>query len=379
MTRHTLSLSIWLLACAPAEAPTTAPDPCTDCLYGEVELDPALLAAEMDKADGDPCAAYPGGPLRADSLLVLLNRDEGQQLAEDAQPPDLVPIDPALMVAGRQGLARAHVRAAYRALADAALAEEGFDFKVRSAYRSYQTQCFTFDYWVRVKGLAHASRYSAQPGRSQHQLGTTLDVTCEAWSWDLVPEVGQTPEAAWLFENAWRFGFTLSYPEGAESITGYGYEPWHFRYIGVEAAAEMHEAELIQEGYLRACQAQDPTLSCPEELIAPLTPNFEFIGAPCGSDADCVGAGEGAVCLTDRPGGMCSKPCTRLCPDQEGASGTFCVADAVEVDATPATTGLCHGRCDHDLYGESGCREGYACVVGQRPSEGGAGAVCLPL
>jgi len=186
--------------------------------------------------------------------------------------------------------------------------------------------------------------------------------------------VGATPEAAWLAGNAHRFGFALSYPDGFEEITGYGYEPWHFRYIGREAAQEMYDSEQILESYLQGCAQEEEGLRCPEEPIPILSPNANFIGGPCEEESTCTSIGAAALCLQEEyPGGMCSFPCTRYCPDREGNTPSFCVASS-----EGAEEGLCHSRCDYDSFLETGCREGFYCGIGQRPNQGKSSAVCLP-
>lgn len=108
----------------------------------------------------------------------------------------------------------------------------GQELRVRSAYRSYAEQVATYQYWVDVLGEVEANRRSAVPGHSEHQLGVVADVTSASVGWELEPEFGETPEGRWLKQHAWEFGFVESYPQEAEAITGYDYEPWHIRYVG---------------------------------------------------------------------------------------------------------------------------------------------------
>ena len=111
-----------------------------------------------------------------------------------------------------------------------AAAAEGVQLTVTSAYRSYDTQVDTFNYWAARDGEAKANTYSARAGQSEHQLGTTLDFNIDTSA--------GAAQHAWLAQQAHNYGFAMSYPEGAQAITGYKYEPWHYRYIGVEAAKE---------------------------------------------------------------------------------------------------------------------------------------------
>ena len=97
----------------------------------------------------------------------------------------------------------------------------------------------TFAYWVRVSGYAAALRSSARAGHSEHQLGTTLDFRSYGGSapWNYA-DWGTTKAGAWLRNNAWRYGFVMSYPKGKTSVTCYAYEPWHYRYVGTHRGRE---------------------------------------------------------------------------------------------------------------------------------------------
>lgn len=362
--KRALILAMWLGGCvAPVEE---AP---ADTVIG---FDLGEDGEDLGKADG-ACRNYPGGDLSGDDLLVLVNKQPSQQLQSAWAPRDLVGIPAPLRMPGRAGELRGPVVDALQAMLSAA-AEVDIELGVRSAYRSYATQCLTFDYKVREHGLDHAKRFSAEPGRSQHQLGTTVDISGGALSWALTQDMGGTLEGQWLAENAYRFGFALSYPEGHEEETGYAYEPWHYRYIGVAAAAEMRAADLILEAYLQRCQSGDSGLTCPREAFPEPVPNDGFIGGACVVDSDCAGYGADARCETDGyPGGHCTLPCTASCPDRVGFNAlTFCVADA-DGDA-----GSCHSQCDTSLFPETGCRSGYQCELGTRPSGTKSANVCMP-
>lgn len=117
---------------------------------------------------------------------------------------------------------------ALKKMAEAAK-KEGITLTVSSTYRSYEYQKNLFDYWVSVDGLEEAERESARPGTSQHQLGLALDFAPVDDAFD------ETPAGKWVYENAADFGWSLSFPQGYEDVTGYRWECWHFRYIGKEA------------------------------------------------------------------------------------------------------------------------------------------------
>lgn len=138
----------------------------------------------------------------------------------------------------------------------AAAAEDGVDLRIRSAYRSYETQVETFQYWVDTLGEEQARRESAEPGHSEHQLGLTMDFAAPDNGWALVESFADTAPGQWLAEHAHEYGFALSYPRDGEAITGYIFEPWHYRYVGLEAAEAWHESGLTLIEFLEQLQEQ---------------------------------------------------------------------------------------------------------------------------
>lgn len=122
--------------------------------------------------------------------------------------------------------------------------KEGIDLKIISAYRSYQKQEETYNYWVEQLGLTEANRQSAPAGCSQHQLGTAVDFN------ELDFAFANTPEGIWLQNNSTKYGWVISYPLNTESITGYVFEPWHYRYIGKDNAQKMQNSGLILSEFL---------------------------------------------------------------------------------------------------------------------------------
>ena len=163
-------------------------------------------------------------------LIVLV--DKNTPLPATYAPDDLVPLSE---FAGRIGYAVGEREIRRIIAADllemaAAARDDGVELVVQSAYRSYAYQDQLFTAYAARHGETAASMFSARPGRSQHQLGTAVDFA------PIAREFADTPAGLWLAEHAWRFGFSLSYPEGYEEATGYIFEPWHFRYIGRDAA-----------------------------------------------------------------------------------------------------------------------------------------------
>lgn len=126
---------------------------------------------------------------------------------------------------------------------------KGFEFWAVSGYRSYDRQVYLFNNYAKKHGEEQANRFSAKPGQSEHQTGLTMDVSIESLNYDLVEELGETPEGKWLAGNAHKFGFIIRYPKGTEHITGYQYEPWHIRYLGKELATKVFESKLTYDEY----------------------------------------------------------------------------------------------------------------------------------
>lgn len=127
----------------------------------------------------------------------------------------------------------------------------GMNISILSSYRSYDTQVTTYNYWVSQYGVDEADRASARPGHSEHQLGTTIDITTHTIENSLSSDFGTTDVGVWLAQNSWRYGFVLSYPLGSEAVTGYMWEPWHFRYVGKLHAKNIHDRDQVPDIYLR--------------------------------------------------------------------------------------------------------------------------------
>ncbi len=183
---------------------------------GQVDLDGPLPSCDP----GDRATPH-GAP--EDWARTLL--DPGFGLAEDAVPTDLEAVaDHGIRGTGS---VRAFVIDDLAAMSRAAhKADTGF--RVKSAFRNYAQQTRTLASLEQAYGIDEARRSAARPGHSEHQLGTTIDV-----------EGGET----WLAVNAWRYGFVMSYPpDQPESVTCYKPEPWHFRYMGRDAARAIHES-----------------------------------------------------------------------------------------------------------------------------------------
>ena len=128
-------------------------------------------------------------------------------------------------------------------------AETGLGMQSQSAYRSYGTQVSVYNGWVAKLGQAGADKTSARPGHSEHQTGLAIDISAVPATCALQACFAETPQGVWLAANAWKYGFVLRYPQGKTPITGYEFEPWHYRYVGLELAAELHSTgiETLEE------------------------------------------------------------------------------------------------------------------------------------
>lgn len=135
--------------------------------------------------------------------------------------------------------------------------DEGLTLKVRSPYRTPERQQNNFNARVNEymnRGMSYmeayqlASRVITIPGNSEHEIGLALDITCDTFS-ELKKAFGDTDAGKWLAENSCRYGFIVRYPEGKEYVTGIDYEPWHFRYVGVEAATVMTRQGITLEEF----------------------------------------------------------------------------------------------------------------------------------
>lgn len=131
---------------------------------------------------------------------------------------------------------------AYDAL-KAAAAKAGYSLYISSGFRDYETQEVIYNRYVANDGKANADRYSARPGHSEHQTGLAIDLNGVSDSF------GDTPTGKWVAAHCHEYGFILRYPKGKEAQTGYMYEPWHIRYVGKTAAANIAASGLCLEEY----------------------------------------------------------------------------------------------------------------------------------
>lgn len=166
------------------------------------------------------------------------------QLEEDFEPNNLTAIDSKYARNDSQLLQKEATEAFNQMCSDAKL--ENISLYSGSAYRSYEYQNTLYNNYIKKDGLTAAETYSARPGYSEHQLGLAVDIMNGNWSYVSKDNI----EYSWLQANSYKYGFILRYPENKEYITGYMFEPWHYRYLGKELATKVYNSGLTYDEYV---------------------------------------------------------------------------------------------------------------------------------
>ena len=209
---------------SPSVSPFTSPSesPATQTASATPAGSPSVSKA----ASASPAAARPSVESSPESLRCLVNKMR-PFAQKDWAPSDLVDFE------GQQ--LRAEAAQAARTMMDAAKAE-GVTLTVSSAYRSYAVQQQTYQHWVSVNGQKVADQLSARPGYSEHQTGLAIDFSSPEGC-RLEECYEDTRAGRWLAKNAQNYGFILRFPKGQQAVTGYLFEPWHYRYLGKDLTA----------------------------------------------------------------------------------------------------------------------------------------------
>lgn len=188
---------------------------------------------------------------QSNSLWVMVNK--GRILPSSYVPESLVV--PNIPLRTSTSSEEMHVRfdmaGALQAMSSAA-AKQGAYLMLASGYRSYSLQIAVYNGYVKSNGLAVADASSARPGHSEHQTGLAADLEPISRNCELDQCFENTPEGKWLAANSYKYGFIIRYPKGKEALTGYEYEPWHVRYVGVALAAQIQESSQTLEQFLGA-------------------------------------------------------------------------------------------------------------------------------
>ena len=174
-----------------------------------------------------------------DNNLILVNKF--YHLKEDYVPNDLVTLS-GQYNKGANNKMRKDAALAFMEMVDAAKLDNIILYNM-SAYRDYNYQVNLYNKYIQRDGKEAADKYSARPGYSEHQSGLCSDLNNISDSFD------GTDEAIWLKNNAYKYGFILRFPKDKEDITGYKYEPWHYRYVGKDAAKIIYDDDITLEEY----------------------------------------------------------------------------------------------------------------------------------
>ena len=166
------------------------------------------------------------------------------KLSKDYEPDDLTKIDSKFASGSNQRL-RKEAAIKFEEMAAEAL-KNGYKIYAGSTYRSYDYQLGLYNRYVAKDGFDEAETYSARAGYSEHQLGLAVDII--NGKWEYLSENDE--EYEWLIDNSYKYGFILRYPRGKEYITGYVFEDWHFRYLGIDLATKVYNSKLTYDEYV---------------------------------------------------------------------------------------------------------------------------------
>lgn len=169
--------------------------------------------------------------------------NKNYKLSSDYIPDDLEDIN--LMFACKDKKLRRKARIAFENMAyDAKV--EGYNIVAVSTYRSYEYQKKLYNNYIQKYGKYYADLASAKEGHSEHQTGLAVDVSNLTLDYD---NFENTKEFIWMINNSYKYGFILRYPKAKFHITGFKYEPWHYRYVGIKAAKIIHNKNITLEEY----------------------------------------------------------------------------------------------------------------------------------
>jgi zinc D-Ala-D-Ala carboxypeptidase len=178
------------------------------------------------------------------NTLVIINKYIG--LSKDFKPKDLV--TPKVHLTFDNATLRKEAAQALEKLFEKANSD-AIDITLRTGFRSYDHQNTIYQNSIKNNGQDYTSQFVALAGHSEHQTGLAADLASLSEGYTLEPEFGQTKAGIWIKENCSEFGFIIRYPEGKEDITGYSYEPWHIRYVGVEYAGYITKEKITLEEF----------------------------------------------------------------------------------------------------------------------------------
>ena len=176
------------------------------------------------------------------SYDVLVNKNN--KLEKNYIPNDLELLD--IKYSCKDKYLRKEAKKHFEEMAKNAL-KKGFNIIAVSTYRSYNYQENLYNNYIKEKGYNYANLASARPGHSEHQTGLAVDVANETLDYD---NFENTKEFNWMINNSYKYGFILRYPKAKFHITGFKYEPWHYRYVGINIATYIYKNNITLEEYL---------------------------------------------------------------------------------------------------------------------------------
>lgn len=176
------------------------------------------------------------------SILVLVNKNN--KLNKDFVPNNLIKLD--LRYSNQEKYLKKEAAISFYKLSEDAR-KLGYSVVVTSAYRSYNYQEKLFDFYTKKYGINYALMCSAKAGHSEHQTALAIDVEGSNGDYD---SFEFSKEFNWMKNNSHKYGFILRYPKNKEKITGFKYEPWHYRYVGFKIAKIIYEKKITLEEYL---------------------------------------------------------------------------------------------------------------------------------
>ena len=179
--------------------------------------------------------------VNSNNISILINKNN--KLNSDYIPYDLEPIS--LEFSCKDKLLRHEAKIHFEEMAKKAK-EDDMHIIAVSTYRSYEYQEKLYNNYVKKDGFYYAETCSARPGHSEHQTGLAVDIADLSLDYD---NFEKTKEFIWMQKNAYKYGFILRYPKASFHITGFKYEPWHYRYVGIKIAKYIHDNNITLEEY----------------------------------------------------------------------------------------------------------------------------------
>lgn len=195
---------------------------------------------------------WEGSTYTIDGNDVLAQVDKTHKLVDDYTPKDLVDLNTEKLLYTNSAGIRLRSEAAdnLALMLNDLQKTTGKIVVIASGYRTINDQFKQYISWITDLGQEQADKVSARPGYSEHSLGTVVDFMSQDSGFTFTNEFDSTVAGKWLNENSYKYGYVQSYPKGKEAITGYNYEAWHYRYIGVENAIDLKESNLTLKEWL---------------------------------------------------------------------------------------------------------------------------------